>query len=216
MALFDKLFGNDEPTARSLTSVGELESGDFLKFGFNSLEGLSNQSLSVNRVTTHDLGGENKKKILFELQGSSLHLRLALIHERQGDRLEIARQVYPEDVENCFDVEAFINLLDPDTGVNHLLQRTGEPSELKGWLGTTYRQEAGHNAYLYPDDYRQQSMPADATQGSEHSYYLLVTDNRNHGLEVQVYDGGQTDVWLLAYVDPDMLEEMWPSAQGEH
>ena len=216
MALFGKLFGSDEPTVRSLTTVNELEPGDFLKFGFNALEGLSNQSLSVDSVATHDLGGESKKKILFELRGSSLRLRLAQIREGRGERLEIARQIYPDDVESCFDVEAFINLLDPDTGVNHVLKRTGKLPELSGWLGKTYRQEAGHNAYLYPKDYRHKSMPADATQGSEHSYYLLVTDDRNYGLEVQVYDGGQTDVWLLVYLDPDTLEEMWPSAQGEH
>lgn len=216
MALFSKFFGNTEPAVRSLNSVSELEPGDFVKFGFNALEGLSNQNLSVDSVSTHDVGGESTKKTLFELQGSDLRLRLALIKDNRGERLELARQVYPDDVEACFDIDAFVTLLDTDTGVNHVLERTGQPPELNGWLGETYRQEAGHNAYLYKEDYRNRSMPSDATEGSEHSYYLLITDNRNHGLEIQVYDGGQTDVWLLAYIATDTLEEMWPSAQGTH
>ena len=216
MAFFGKVFGKESSGPRSLTSATDLEPGDFVKFGFNALADLSNQSLSVDSVSTQDLGGEDKKKVLFELQGSSVRLRLAQVRGGQGDKLEIGRQIYPEDVEQCFKIKAFIDLLDTDTGVNHVLKRKGKPDSLSGWLGKTYRQEAGHNAYLYDADYRHKPMPDDASTGRDHSYYYLVTDDRDYALEVQVFDGGQTDVWLLVYLDLDVLEEMWPAAQEIH
>ena len=216
MAILKGLFrgGNEEKDAtRTLDHPKDLKPGDIVKFGFAAQDGISNQSFRVVDVNALDLGGERHKKAVFALEGPEARLRLAVVQTDQGERLEIGRSVLPEDVEQVFDVDAFIDLLDPDTGVNHVLERTGEPGHLAGWSASVYRQEAGHNAYYFRGDYRSRLLPEDADAGDAFSYYLLVSDDRKFGLEAQVYDGGRTEVFLLAYLPVSKIEELWPAAE---
>nr|VFK52929.1 MAG: hypothetical protein BECKTUN1418F_GA0071002_10157 [Candidatus Kentron sp. TUN]VFK53495.1 MAG: hypothetical protein BECKTUN1418E_GA0071001_10178 [Candidatus Kentron sp. TUN] len=210
--LFRSVRKDTEDTPRVLEHPGDLQLGDIVKFGFAGQGGISNQSLRVEDINTCDLGGEKHKKTLFTLQGTDSHMRLAVVDQGQGERVEIGTAVFPEDVERIFDMDAFIDLLDPETGVHHILERIKEPKRLTGWIGPVYRQEAGHNAYYHTGDYRYRQLPDSEEEGDAFSYYLLVSDDRQFGLEVQVYDGGRTDVYLLVYLAVSKIEELWPTA----
>jgi len=202
--------GQDDPP-RSLNHPRDLRVGDIVKFGFASQEALSNRTYMVESVDTCDLGGEAHMKTLFTIEGESRRLRLAVVTDRTGDRLELGLMVLPDDVRQIFDVDAFIDLLDPETGIAHVLERIGEPQHLDGWTARIYRQEAGHNAYYHTGDYRGRALPQDADEGTAFSYYSLVSDDRQFALEVQVYDGGRTEVYLLAYFPISKIDEMWPA-----
>jgi len=210
MGFFKSVFGKKEPEAviRSLDHASQLQPNDIIKFGFTAQNHLSNQSFKVEQVHTLDTGGEHKKKTLFFLQGNEQRIRLSL-HE---EKAEIAIQIYPDDVSQIFNVDAFVEMLDPDSGVHHMLEKQGEPEKLTGWTGLVYRQEAGQNAYLYDQDYRQRLMPTDGSAGQEFSYYYLISDDRKYALEVQVFDGGQTNVWLMVYLPLSKIEELWPAS----
>lgn len=214
MSFFKSIFGGhrtqEESSPRSLDHPRDLQIGDIIKFGFAPQTGISNQAFTVEGINTCDLGGEDKKKIVFTIEGGGQRFRLAVVEERTGARLEIARAVLPDDVRQVFDIDAFVDLLDPDTGVNHVLERMGEPDYLVGWTAPVYRQEAGHNAYYYTGDYRHRLLPQDAEEGEAFSYYLLVSDDRRFALEAQVYEGGRTKVYLLANLAPSKAEELWP------
>nr|VFK21739.1 MAG: hypothetical protein BECKLPF1236B_GA0070989_12735 [Candidatus Kentron sp. LPFa] len=203
----------DDPS-RVLEHPRDLQPGDIVKFGFAGQQVISNQSLQVQAIDTCDLGGEQHKKILFTLQGGEAPLRLAVVDQGQGDRLEVGLSVLPEDVEQIFDMDAFIDLLDPETGTHHVLERIGEPPHLAGWVGPVYRQEAGQNAYYHIGDYRKWKMPDTEEESDAFSYYFLVSDDRKFGLEVQVHDGGRTDVYLLAYLPISRIEELWPAGNA--
>lgn len=217
MSLFKAIFGSrggdKGPAPRTLEHPRDLKVGDILKFGFTDQTDLGNQQFRVESIVTLDLGGDAKKKVVFNIVGTDQAFRIAVISDKGKEYVEVGRSVLPEDVEQIFDVEQFIGLLDPDTGVNHVLHRTGEPAYLEGWTGAVYRQEAGHNAYLYADDYRSRSLPTHESEGATgFSHYRLVTDDRQYALEVQVFDGGRTEVFLLANLAPLKIEEMWPAA----
>lgn len=203
-----------ENTARELHHAGDLEPGDIIKFGFAAQQVLGNRSFRVSAIDTHDLGGESRKKTLFTLQGIDARIRLAVADDgpgkRTGERIEVGLPVLPEDVERVFEREAFIDLLDPETDVHHLIERTGEPEYLSGWTADAYRQEAGHNAYYHAGDYRSRQLPEFEEEGDAFSYYFLVSDDRRFGLEVQVYDSGRTEVYLLVYLPISTIEELWP------
>nr|VFK49123.1 MAG: hypothetical protein BECKTC1821D_GA0114238_10693 [Candidatus Kentron sp. TC] len=203
----------DDPS-RVLGHPRDLQSGDIVKFGFTAQQGISNQPLRVEVIDTCDLGGGQHKKTLFTLQGGEASFRLAVVDQGREERLEVGISVLPEDVEQVFDTDAFIDLLDPETGVHHVLERIGEPPRLVGWVGPVYRQEAGHNAYYHNGDYRDRRLPDTEDEGDAFSYYLLISDDRRFGLEVQVYDGGRTDVYLLVYLPVSRIEELWPAGEG--
>ncbi|MDQ6963005.1 MAG: hypothetical protein Q9M28_10870 [Mariprofundaceae bacterium] len=210
MGFFKSIFSKSEPepTARSLDHASDLEPKDIVKFGFSAQQILSNQSFKVRKVQTLDTGGEHKKKTLFTLEGSDKDLRLSV----EDNDAELALQIYPDDVSQIFNVDDFVEMLDPDSGVHHMLKSIGKPEDFAGWVGSTYRQESGQNAYLYNQDYRQHRMPTDGSTGHEFSYYKLITDDRKYALEVHVLDGGQTNVYLIAYLALNKIEELWPSA----
>jgi len=216
MGLFKGIFGSrdkGDSSPRSLNHPVNLQKGDIIKFGFTAQNGISNQSFSVEDINTYDFGGENQKKFAFTIKGVSNNFRMAVIEDTMGQRLEIGLSVLPDDVKKVFNENDFINLLDPDTGVNHVLERTGEPDFLLGWTASVYRQEAGHNAYYHAGDYRDRLLPTTEMEGSAFSYYLLVNDNREFAIEVQVFDGGRTGVYILCYLPISKIEEMWPSGK---
>nr|VFJ98759.1 MAG: hypothetical protein BECKLFY1418A_GA0070994_10884 [Candidatus Kentron sp. LFY] len=209
--LFRAAQKDTQSASRVLEHPRDLQVGDIIEFGFALQQGIDNQSLRVEDVNTCDLGGEQHKKTVFTLQGTDAVMRLAVVDPGRRERLELGISVLPEDVEQIFDMDAFIDLLDPETGVHHVLESIGEPPHFAGWVGPVYRQEAGHNAYYHPDDYRNRQLPDDEEKGDPFSYYLLVSDDRNFGLEVQVYDGGRTEVYLLVYLAISKIEELWPA-----
>ncbi len=217
MSFLKRIFGEkrgEEAPPRCLDHPKDLQTGDILKFGFTAQKAVSNGSFTVLEVTTLDLGGEESKKTLFSLSGGQDSLRLAVTNDARGDRLEVGLSLLPDDVGQLFPLEAFVDLLDPDTGVHHVLERIAEPEPFGGWTAPVYRQEAGKNAYRYKGDYRKRLMPQDADAGHGLSYYYLVSDDRRHAIEVQVYDGGHTEVYLLAYLSASNIEELWPAAQS--
>ncbi|MDQ7016247.1 MAG: hypothetical protein Q9N68_07720 [Gammaproteobacteria bacterium] len=214
MSFFKTLFGSekDAAPARRLEHPKNLQIGDIAKFGFAAQAAISNQSFVIEDVHSYDLGGEQKRKTVFTTENSDgVLLRLAVIEERHQERLEIAIPLLPDDVQQIFDIDAFVDLLNPDTGTHHVLERIADVAELEGWTAPVYRQEQGHNAYFYDRDYRGLSLPEDADEGTAFSYYLLVSDDREYALEVQVFDGGQTEVYLLAYLAVEKIEELWPA-----
>ncbi len=214
MSFFKSIFSSetDEPPARRLEHPKNLQVGDIAKFGFAAQAAISNQSFVIEDVHSYDLGGEQKRKTVFTTENSDgCLLRLAVVKERQQERLEVAIPLLPDDVQQIFDMDAFIDLLDPETGTHHVLERIAEAEEFDGWVAPVYRQEQGHNAYFYEQDYRGLSLPEDADEGTAFSYYLLMSDDRNYALEVQVFDGGQTEVYLLVYLAPEKIEELWPA-----
>jgi hypothetical protein len=44
-------------------------------------------------------------------------------------------------------------------------------------------------------------------------YYLLVDGDDSHGVEIEVYAGGETEVSLTRYLDMEMISGLWPAKQ---
>lgn len=214
MGFFDKLFGGGDdasPAPRSLDHPQDLTIGDIVKFGFSAQSSISNQSFKVAAINTFDLGGDSKQKTVFTLEGADDRIELTINKERGREQLELSLAIYPETVEQLFDIEKFGMLFDEDSGVNHRLDRIGEPEAVSGWTASVYRQEASHQAYFLAGDYRGKSVSRASEAGEAFDYYRLTSDDRQFAIEAQVYDGGRTDVYLIAMLPLDKLEEMWPA-----
>lgn len=203
--------GGDETPPRQLLHPNDLQVGDIIKFGFAAQAGISNEECMVSKILTYDLGGESKQQTVFIIENEQGNFTLAVIKDKNEESLEIGLSVLPDVVEQVFCIDDFADMLEPDTGVNHVLKRIGEPNLVEGWTSEIYRQEAGHQAYRYQADYRQKLMPDDASIGDGFDYNKLISDDRNFALLVEVYDGGKTDVYLQVRLSLSKIEEMWPA-----
>ena len=67
MGLFDR-FKHKEASARQLEHPRDLLVGDMVEFALMGQTELSNKSFQVTKIWTLDLGGDQKKRIYFQLK----------------------------------------------------------------------------------------------------------------------------------------------------
>ena len=196
-----RLFGRkEEPPPRRAAHAWELRSGDFVKFGFVAPHGLSQAELQVVSVHAVELGGSGKIRRVLGLGGGR-----ELWRDERG-ALAVALEIQRPTVERLFDLDEFARLFDSDEPPNLTLNRRRELPELEGWTAPVYRQEAALQAYRHEGD------PGSATKlrgGEEFDHYRLVGDRRRFAVEVAVFDGGRTDVALVALASESIVEEIW-------
>ena len=205
--MFRRLFGGgakDETPAAKPGHPWELRPGDFLKFGFVAPQGLARAERQASAVHALDLGGRVRRVVALEGDGDFFLWR------DDGGALALGRTIQRPVVEVLFDIDQFARLFDPDEPPNLTLQRRREPPDLAGWTAPVYRQEAACQAYRHRRD--PALAPVDATLDGDaeaFDHYRLVGDRRRFAVEVAVYDGGRTDVALVAVVAESAVEELW-------
>ncbi len=210
--MFRRLFGGgskDEPPAREVSEAWDLRPGDFLKMGYAAPEGMSNAELQVTRVHALDLGGAGKVRRVLTLDGGGSKF---MLWRGEDGKLALAREVRRRQVEQLFDIDEFARLFDHDEPPNLVLERASVPAGLEGWTTTLYRQEAAQEAYLQNHDPATAAFDDSLTDDLEAiDFYRLVGDERRFALEVQVFDGGRTDVIAIAFAGPSAVAELWPA-----
>jgi len=210
MGIFDRLKGNKEQV-RILDHPGKLAMGDIVKFGFNDLSGISNQEIIIKNILTYDVNPGSSPITACCFQAGGREYQLFSMPGVSNDTFAIALKVFPEDVESIFSIDEFAYILDEDSGDQHTLGRKNQPDQFSGWTSQRYVQEAGHEGYLHKGDFRDIALPDDKESCIPFSYYYLVSEDRKHAIQIEVYDGGRTEVFLIAYVPQRYIEEMWPA-----
>lgn len=207
--MFRKLFGGGggEDPPPPAEHPWELKPGDFLKLGFTAPEGLSAKELQITGVHALDLGPQLKRRVLEAETGSGVRF---LLWKGDSGEVAIAREVLRPMVERLFDMDEFGPIFDADEPPDHVLNRQSEPSELEGWTTAVYRQEGAQEAYRHNVDPAETKISSDLDDDAEGvDFYRLVGDRRKFALEIYVLDGGQTEVFVIAYLSASTVEEMW-------
>ncbi|NOQ63863.1 MAG: hypothetical protein GQ582_05070 [Methyloprofundus sp.] len=216
MGLLDRF--KDKPTpARVLEHPRDLLLGDMLDFALMEQQALNNKSFQVTKIWTVDLGGDSLSRTYFQLKDADKRIRLRVFDD---DILEIALEVTPDILLEAFDEDDIYDILDSESGVNHHVASTVElndlPTDLQGWVAKNYRQEGFELAYRYNDDFRHKSLPQYTGAGEQGcDLAWLISDDRKHGLEFCVFDGGRTEAYLCCYIPLRKIEALWPAKQEE-
>ena len=177
-----------EPEARALDHPGELLIGDMIQLSdsFGLPPRLRNQTFKVIGISTYQF--EHQFSTSFNLEGLN-HDIIDLTIEKEGGRetaafsLSIDRSV----VEQIFELEEFACIFDGDDPAQLSPRDT---LDMQAWLADSYYQESsGERGYLYEKDYRAGAPPAYEGEGEPFDYYYLASGNRDHGVEIEVYDG---------------------------
>ena len=209
--MFRRLFGGgskDEAPARQVEHAWDLRAGDFVKLGLVAPQGLSAAELQVTSVHAADLGGGHKVRRVLTLEGGGGG-RYTL-WKGEGGALALGLEIQRPLVERLFDIDEFGRLFDHEEPPNLTLHRQSEPPELDGWTASLYRQEAALQAYWQPQDPALTSIDSTLTDDAEgFDHIRLVGDRRRFAVEVAVFDGGRTEVTLVALLAESVAEEIW-------
>lgn len=211
MGLFRSILGGGDksPPARTVKSPKDLQPGDMLKMEFCEQTLMSGQTLKVSEQVFYDISAVENCKMVSILEGADQRVLLSVSTVNPDRPLELAIPVLPEKVFDLFGHDQFVALFDEPDNTDHRIQRRSnvELNELHGFVGGSYFQERTNEAYRSKKDCRSETLTGTDWDGFD--YKLLVTDDRCHAVRIEVFDGGRTDVYLIAYLALNKVEEYW-------
>lgn len=213
MGLFKSIFGGGDksPSARSIESPQDLKLGDMLKMEFAEQTLISGQTLKVSEQIFYDLSPVENCKAVSIMQGADQRVLISTSTVNPERPLEVAVSILPEKVFEIFSRDQFVAIFEEQDNTDHRLNCKANVAlnELQGFVGKTYFQERTNEAYRSTKDGREKTLQE--TDWAGFDYKLMVSDDRCHALRIEVFDGGRTDVYLIAYLALNKIEEYWPA-----
>lgn len=204
--------GDSSPPPRKIESPKDLKTGDILKMEFSDQSLISGQTLKVSEQFFYDISAVEKCKAVSVMEGADQQVRLSVSSVNPERPLEVAVAILPDKVFDIFKKKSFVAIFEEPDNTDHRITRKGSfdaTSELQGFVGQSYFQERTNEAYLSTKDAREQTLSDSDWTGFD--YKLMVSDDRLHAVRIEVFDGGRTDVYLIAYLPLSRIEEYWPA-----
>lgn len=199
-----------EAEVRRLDHPRDLQSGDLLQMSdsFGLPAELRNQTFKVVGITTYQW--EHSYSTTFALQSTTDDTVDLTIEEDAGrSTAAFSFSVNRDIVEQLFDLDAFGTIFDDESATSLELVDAAGKDDL---VAESYHQEAaGERGFFYNEDYRASGPPAHEGVGEPFDYYCLVSDQETHAVEVEVYQGGETEVCLTVYRDVTDIKDLWPA-----
>jgi hypothetical protein len=207
--------GDKSPPPRSIESPKDLRPGDMLKMEFSEQTLISGQTLKVSEQVFYDINAVENCKTVSIMDGVDQRVLLSTSTVNPDRPLEVALAVLPEKVFEIFNRDQFVAIFEAPDNTDHRIRRQPnvELNELQGFVGDGYFQERTNEAYRSTKDCRGRDSENALTDSdwTGFDYKLMVTDDRCHAVRIEVFDGGRTDVYLIAYLALSKVEEYWPA-----
>ena len=203
-----------EPVARRLEHPRDLAVGDIIHLtdSYALPASLRDQSLRVISVGTYQY--EYEFATTFALQGQGDETIDMVVEKEDGrENLALSMKINRDTVAELFDLDQFADLFSEDSQV--VLERQSDPEDLSFWTAPAYRQNAcAERGFFYEKDYRDSKPPDEEGEGEPFDYFAATSDEGNHALEVEVWEGGETDVVLTVYRPMEDIKELWPGSDS--
>jgi hypothetical protein len=203
-----------EPGARRLEHPRDLLAGDIIQItdSYALPPMLQNQSLRVVSVSTYQF--EYEFSTSFSLEGQGDEKMDLIVEEEDGrENLAFTLKVSRDTVEELFDMDQFSDLFEGEDPA--LLDRQSDPEDLNGWTAPLYRQGSqAERGFYYTRDYRSTRPPDEEGEGEPFDYFSATSDDGGHAIEIEVWTGGETDVFVTIYRPISDIKELWPGSAG--
>lgn len=201
-----------DPEVRQLDHPRDLMTGDIVQLSdsFGLPEQLRNQAFKVVGISTWQF--EHSFSTCFGLQSQNDDSVDLTIEEEAGrETAAFSFAISRDVVEQLFDLDEFGAIFEEDTTSLTLQDVAG----MDGLVAQQYHQiSSGERGFYYDDDYRNSRPPEHEGSGEPLDYYCLIDNEEAFAVEVEVYEGGETDVALTVYRDLDVIKELWPAEKS--
>lgn len=212
MSFIKSLFGSKEKQ-RAVTNVKDLQINDMISlsdsFGLPSL--LRDQQFQVSAVNSYEF--EHRTQTEWVLTGQSdVELYLSLEADDKT-YLKFSLKVEHHDVESLFDLEQFATVFD-EPG-NAELSKQGDNAHTSDWSDNHYQQQAfGQVGYFHRKDNRTQNLSQyeGSDAGEQFELYTLYNEDETRGIDIEVWQDGDTDVFLTLFRPTTDIVDMYPGS----
>ena len=213
MSFFKKIFKNTEQKQRKLTQVNQLLVGDIIVLtdSFALPETLRNQQLQVTAVNSYEY--EQSTQSEWTLQGNNALLLFLSLDVDDATELKFSLKIAPEDVETLFDLDSFSEIFD-DPG-EAFLERKTDNNLTTSWSSEQYQQSTfAKVGYFHRKDHRSENISnyEGKDSGEQFELYALYDEDQSKGIDIEVWQDGDTDVFLTLFRPLTDIIDMYPAS----
>ena len=169
---------------------------------------LRNQTFKVIGIVTYQF--EHEYSTSFSLEGINQdHIDLTVTEEGGRASAEFSLSIAQDQVEQIFNLDQFSEVFD---GQGRARVECTSKLDLEAWLDDSYVQRAHSEAgYFYNSDCRGKGPSTYEGDGEPFQYHSLVNQDQSKAVEIEVYEGGETEVSLTLYRPIEDIKELWPA-----
>ena len=212
MGFLKSLF-KKEKEARKLTHANQLKQNDIivLSDSFGLPEALRGQEFQVSAINSYEY--ENKTDTEWVLQGNNnvqIYLTLDIDDETY---LKFSLKVERNEVEILFNVDDFSTIFD-EPG-NAFLEKKADTSNTSAWSAEQYQQQTfSQVGYFHRKDNRVDSLSSyeGKDAGEEFELYALFDKEDTRGIDIEVWQDGDTEVFLTLFRPTTDIIDMYPGS----
>jgi hypothetical protein len=213
MSFFKKIFNKNKQEQRKLTHVNQLLVGDIILLtdSFALPETLRNQQLQVTAVNSYEYEQETQTE--WTLQGNNDLLLFLTLDVDDTTELKFALKIEHEDVETLFDLDSFSQIFD-EPGQAFLEKQT-DNNLTTSWTSEQYQQNVfAKVGYFHRKDHRSENLSAyeGKDSGEQFELYTLYNEDQSKGIDIEVWQDSDTDVFLTIFRPLTDIVDMYPAS----
>ena len=213
MGFFKNIFKTAKEEQRKLTHANQLKVNDIivLSDSFGLPEALRDQELQVSAINSYEY--EKKAETEWVLQGSNnvqIFLTLDIDDETY---LKFSLKIQRDDVESLFVLDDFSTIFD-EPGSAFLDRQTDTPTT-SSWSSEQYQQQTfAQVGYFHRKDNRVESLSEyeGKDAGEQFELYALFDKDESRGIDIEVWQDGDTDVFLTLFRPTTDIKDMYPGS----
>jgi hypothetical protein len=212
MSFLKRIF-KKESIQRTVTQASDLQINDIIMLtdSFALPEILRNQQFQVSAVNSYEYQQSvDTEWVLSGAMDRELFLGLDVDDKTY---LKFSLKISHEDVESLFDLDEFSVIFD-EPG-NAFLTRKVDTELSQGWTDEQYQQCLfAKVGYFHRKDHRKESLSSFEGQdsGEQFESFRLLNQDQSKGIDLEVWEDGDTEVFLTLYRPITDIVDMYPGS----
>ena len=212
MNFIKKMFG-EKKVERQLTSPKDLTTGDIIVLtdSFALPENLRKQQYQVTAVNSYEF--EHRTQIEWMLTGTDDSEIYLSLEEDDKTYLKFSLKIHHQEVETLFNLDDFSIIFEEDQPAN--LTRLKDCDNTQGWTNEQYNQQAfAQVGFFHKKDHRTEALSQynGKDAGEQFELYTLYDNNEDKGIDIEVWNDGDTDVFLTLFRPLTDIIDMYPGS----
>jgi len=213
MNFLKKIFNKTANEPRKLTKVNQLLIGDIIVLtdSFALPEALRGQEFQIKAVNSYEI--ENKVQTEWALVGANALEIFLSLEVDDITELKLSLKIQHEDVESLFDLDSFSEVFDEPGQA--FLDKQKDTSLTDMWTSAQYQQSVfAKVGYFHRKDHRSENLSSyeGKDSGEQFELYSLYNKDQSKGIDVEVWQDGDTEVCLTLFRPLSDIIDMYPAS----
>ncbi|AAZ25603.1 hypothetical protein [Colwellia psychrerythraea] len=213
MSFFKKIFNKSSNEPRKLTNVNQLLVGDIIVLtdSFALPESLRGQEFQVKAVNSYEF--EEKVQTEWALIGTNALEIFLSLEVDDITELKLSLKIQHEDVETLFDLDSFSEVFDEPGEA--FLEKKADSNIAALWSSEQYQQSVfAKVGFFHRKDHRSENLSAyeGKDSGEQFELYSLYNEDQSKGIDIEVWQDGDTEVCLTLFRPLSDIIDMYPAS----